>query len=214
MSTATRLCLVRHGETSWNAERRLQGHLDIDLNEHGRRQARGTARALARHGFHAVYSSDLLRARTTADIVVRESGADVSSEPGLRERHYGQFQGLTYDEAQARFPEAYARFLARDTRFAFAAGGESLQDFANRITATLNRIVDRHPGEQVLIVTHGGVLDIVHRLVTGEPLETHRDFAIPNAALNWIEHAGGRWQLISWADQRHLDSALDELSNA
>ncbi|MDO9598270.1 MAG: histidine phosphatase family protein [Azoarcus sp.] len=211
--TRTRLCLVRHGETAWNAERRLQGHLDVELNEHGLRQAALTARVLATAQFEAAYSSDLRRARLTAEIIAG-GPLPVTIDAGLRERHYGCFQGLTYTEAEARFPEDYARFLARDSQLAFSGGGESLQTFANRIKDTLVRIVAAHPGQQVLIVTHGGVLDIIHRLTTGSALDAARDFTIPNAALNWIEHEDDEWRLISWGDQRHLDSSLDELSNA
>ncbi|PKO81215.1 MAG: histidine phosphatase family protein [Betaproteobacteria bacterium HGW-Betaproteobacteria-13] len=211
----TRLCIVRHGETPWNAERRLQGHLDIDLNENGVAQAQATGRALSGLHFSATYSSDLQRARRTAAACIRPgTEGTVSTHSGLRERHYGHFQGLTYDEAQSRFPDDYARFLSRDASFAFSEGGESLTAFASRIANALLEIVERHPGEQILIVTHGGVLDIIHRLSTGKSLDSPRDFTIPNAALNWITHDDGQWQLISWGDQSHLGSALDELSNA
>lgn len=209
----TRLCLVRHGETAWNTERRLQGHLDVALNEHGLRQATLTARALATEQFDVAYSSDLVRARLTAEIIAGDP-LQVSIEAGLRERHYGCFQGLTYTEAEARFPEDYARFLARDSGLAFSGGGESLQSFAHRIEQTLTKIVDAHRGQQILIVTHGGVLDIIHRLTTGSTLDAPRDFTIPNAALNWIERENEEWRLLSWGDQRHLDTSLDELSNA
>jgi probable phosphoglycerate mutase len=210
----TRLCIVRHGETTWNAERRLQGHLDIELNENGIAQAQATGQALAGQRFAAAYSSDLQRARRTAACIWPDTERTINAHPGLRERHYGHFQGLTYEEAQARFPEDYARFLRRDAGFTFSEGGESLTAFAARIAQTLTEIVERHPGEQVLIVTHGGVLDIIHRLSTGKSLDAPRDFTIPNAALNWISHHDGQWQLINWGDQSHLGRALDELSNA
>jgi probable phosphoglycerate mutase len=210
----TRLCIVRHGETPWNAERRLQGHLDIDLNENGIAQAQATGRALSGQQFAAAYSSDLRRAERTAACIWQNTDGTISTRAGLRERHYGHFQGLTYEEAQARYPDDYARFLSRDADFAFSDGGESLTGFAARIAETLTEIVERHPGEQVLIVTHGGVLDIIHRLSTGKSLDAPRDFTIPNAALNWISHHDGQWQLINWGDQSHLGRALDELSNA
>lgn len=214
VSTCTRLCLVRHGETTWNTERRLQGHLDIELNATGVAQARATARALAGRSFLAAYSSDLRRARLTAEVITATTVLQVTPEPGLRERHYGLFQGLTYQEAQTRHPTDYARFISREADFAFSGGGESLRAFADRISDTLSRIANRHRGEDILIVTHGGVLDIVHRLATGKALEAPRDFTIPNAALNWVDHDRGRWQLVSWGDQSHLDDARDELANA
>lgn len=214
MVNPTALCLVRHGETAWNAERRLQGHLDIPLNDRGDAQARATAKALARHRFAAIYASDLARARQTAEAAGQTLSLAVITDSRLRERHYGLFQGLTYDEAQARHPQAYARFLARDADFVFPNGGESLAGFAERIRYTLQEIAARHPGEEVLVVTHGGVLDIARRLATGKPLDTARDFAIPNAALNWLEIGDDRWHLLSWADQSHLHHTCDELSNA
>jgi len=206
-----RVCLVRHGETPWNTERRLQGHIDIPLNDKGLAQAAAAARSLAGQPFAAIYTSDLERARHTAAAVANAQGLATQDDPRLRERHYGVFQGLTYDEAAARHPEAYLRFKERDPEFAFPEGGESLLAFSGRIREALDGIAQRHGGEQVLVVTHGGVLDIAHRLATGKPLDAARDFAIPNAALNWIEHDGESWHLLAWAVQDHLDGALDEL---
>ncbi|HRP96735.1 MAG TPA: histidine phosphatase family protein [Rhodocyclaceae bacterium] len=214
LSRATRLCLVRHGETEWNRERRLQGHLDVPLNATGREQARATATHLVGHAFAALYCSDLARARQTAHTVAAALAGMPRPTPALRERHYGAFQGLTYDAARARFPDEFARFSARDADFAFPGGGESLRGFATRVEAAVREIAARHAGQQVLIVTHGGVLDVVHRLATGKPLDAARDFAIPNAALNWIAFENGRWQLVSWAEQAHLACACDELPNA
>ncbi len=211
---ATRICLVRHGETAWNAERRLQGHTDIPLNDTGLAQARATAASLAAERFDAAYSSDLTRARQTAEAIARHCGLDLDFDASLRERHYGSFQALTYDEARARFPEHYHRFETRDPEFTFPEGGESLRQFAARIRSTLEAIARRHPDGTVLIVTHGGVLDIVHRIATGKGLEAPRDFTIPNAALNWIGWDGSAWSLIAWARQDHLDQTLDELPNA
>lgn len=211
MSTSTRLCLIRHGETDWNAERRLQGHIDIPLNPTGVAQAAAAAATLPGGTFAACYSSDLIRALHTAQAACGALGIEPRVTDALRERHYGHFQGLTYQEAASRHADDYARFEARDPDFAFA-GGESLRGFATRITNCLTEIVARHPGETVLIVTHGGVLDIAHRIATRKPLDAPRDFTIPNAALNWIRH-DGEWSLESWADLRHLHGARDELPN-
>jgi probable phosphoglycerate mutase len=213
-STGTcRNCLVRHGETAWNVERRLQGHIDVPLNARGLSQAEATARSLARAGerFAALYSSDLQRARQTAEAVARAHRLPATHDARLRERHYGLFQGLTFDEAARHHPESYRRFKARDPGFALDGGGESLNGLAARVHAALAEIAGRHAGETVVVVTHGGVLDIAHRLATGKPLEDARDFAIPNAALNWIERSAGRWRLVSWAEEGHLADALDEL---
>ncbi|MGD9871526.1 MAG: histidine phosphatase family protein [Thauera sp.] len=209
-----RICLVRHGETAWNVERRLQGHLDIPLNTVGQRQAEAAAANLERTPFAAFYSSDLTRTRETAATVARPHGLAVRPEPRLRERHYGAFQGLTYAEAARLHPDTYRLFVARDTDFSFPGGGESLNTFAARVRAALEDIAARHRGEQVLVVTHGGVLDVVHRIASSTDLRAPRDFALPNAALNWIEHTAGAWRMLRWADQTHLGEARDELPNA
>lgn len=211
---SSRICLVRHGETAWNAERRLQGHTDIPLNETGLAQARATAASLATERFDAAYCSDLTRARQTAEAIANCCGLAPGFDASLRERNFGAFQALTYVEAQARFPHDYHRFESRDPEFTFPGGGENLREFAARIRAALEDIARRHQGGSVLVVTHGGVLDIAHRLATGKHLQAPRDFTIPNAALNWIGWNGESWSLITWAEQRHLDKTLDELPNA
>ncbi|ENO85285.1 histidine phosphatase family protein [Thauera linaloolentis] len=216
LSNSCRICLIRHGETAWNAERRLQGHLDIPLNETGLAQAEAVARRLQAfgQGFAALYCSDLQRARQTAAAITHRHALEAIQDGRLRERHYGLFQGLTYGEAEQCHPELYRRFKAREPEFGFPEHGESLGAFSARVHAALHDIADHHAGQAVLVVTHGGVLDIVHRLASGEPLSTPRDFPIPNAALNWVEHTNGAWRLLAWADEGHLGGALDELPNA
>jgi probable phosphoglycerate mutase len=205
----TRLCLVRHGETDWNVQRRIQGHIDIPLNPGGIEQAAAAAR-----GIQAIYSSDLTRARQTAATIALELGLDVRSDAQLRERRFGIFEGLTYDDAKREHSALYARFETRDTAFA-VPGGESLLELAARVEAMLRRIVHQHPGQTVLVVTHGGVLDIAHRLATNRPLGAPRDFLIGNATYNWIDWQGegaeGRFVLRAWGESMHLDETLDEL---
>lgn len=210
-SPLTRLCLVRHGETEWNAERRIQGQIDIELNATGLRQAEAAGRWLARAGLTALYSSDLRRAWQTAQAIGAATGLVPVARPALRERRYGIFEGLTYAELQARHPEGYAAFEARDVDYDFESG-ESLKTMYARVTGCLGEIAAAHPGGVVALVLHGGVLDIVNRFVRGTALETPRDFLIPNAGLNWISCRAGQWSLDTWGDTRHLESgALDEL---
>jgi probable phosphoglycerate mutase len=206
----TRLCLVRHGETAWNAEHRVQGQLDVNLNDTGRAQAGALARALAGEDFAAIYSSDLSRAMQTAQPVATGLKLKINPEKELRERHYGIFESLTYAEVKLRYPEDYARFEARDPGFRFRSG-ESLQDFSERSISIVSRIASRHPGQNVLVVTHGGVLDKLYRFVTGMPLSAPRDFGIPNCGINRVACATEGWRLLSWADVSHLQSALDDL---
>lgn len=202
----TRICIVRHGETDWNAERRIQGQIDIPLNDTGRQQAIAAARGLADEAFAAIYSSDLKRAGDTAAAAAGLLNLPVQFEPGLRERHYGEFQGLTQDEIKARGD--YARYVNRDASFAFG-NGESLSSFAERIKDTVNRLARRHVGQTVLLFAHGGVLDVIYRVATHRPLETRRDFPIPNAALNWLEIGNPDWQLVEWGVQKHLESTRE-----
>lgn len=206
----TRLVLVRHGETAWNAEHRVQGQLDVPLNDTGRRQAQAVATVLGRERFAAIYSSDLGRARQTAAPTAAALGMDVRLDAGLRERHYGIFETLTYAEVQVKFPEEYARFDARDPEFDFRTG-ESLKDFFRRAVACVTAIAERHPEEDVLVFTHGGVLDKLYRHVTGLPLSAPREFGIPNCGINRIGTAPGGWQILEWADKRHLKRALDDV---
>ena len=210
-STTTRLCLVRHGETDWNAAKRLQGQLDIDLNAVGEIQAQAVRPEVSGQSFAAVYSSDLTRAWRTALLATEGSGIPaVLPAPTLRERHYGVFQGLTADEARLSLPQAHRHHAARSLDYDYGTG-ESLRAFAARVMDGLAVIAIRHPGATVLGFTHGGVLDIVYRAATGRSLETPRDFPVPNAALNWVEYRAGTWALLSWADRSHLDRALDEV---
>ena len=207
----TRICLVRHGETEWNAERRIQGQIDIELNETGRRQAVAAGRWLKEAGIMALYSSDLKRAWTTAQAIGAELGLVPTSTPEMRERRYGVFEGLTYDEAKANHPAGYAAFEGRNADYDFE-NGESLVAMFERVTGKLQAIAAAHPGRNVVVVLHGGVLDIINRFVRGNSLETPRDFLIPNAGINWISMAGEAWHLDTWGETGHLEpGALDEL---
>ena len=207
---STRLCIVRHGETAWNAEHRVQGQLDVPLNEVGQAQAKAAAKALTREKFDAIYSSDLSRARQTAAPTAQLFSMQVVVEKDLRERHYGIFERLTYAEVKLRYPEDYARFEARDPDYAFRTG-ESLKDFSARSISVISRIVNQHKDRNILVFTHGGVLDKLYRYVTGLPLSAPRDFGIPNAGLNRIELTPEGWQIRAWADVAHLGRALDDL---
>lgn len=206
----TRLVIVRHGETAWNAEHRVQGQLDVPLNDTGRRQAQAVASVLRKEQYAAIYSSDLGRARQTAAPTAAALGMEVRLDAGLRERHYGIFETHTYAEVQVMFPEAYARFDARDPDFDFSTG-ESLKDFYRRAVDSITAIAARHPGEDVLVFTHGGVLDKLYRYITGLSISAPRDFGIPNCGINRIGAAPGGWQILAWAEKGHLKGALDDL---
>ena len=206
---ATRLCIIRHGETDWNVEKRIQGHIDVPLNEVGRAQALAMAFNAAHQRFHAIYSSDLLRAVETAEALAQREGQAVRLLPQLRERHFGVFQGLAVAEAAARFPAAHARYAARDPDYDFETG-ESLTRFAARVAEGIAWLTRHHGGQTIAAVSHSGVLDVVYRRATGRPLSAPRDFRIPNCALNWFRFDSQGWHLEAWGDRRYLHEVLTE----
>lgn len=207
----TELVLIRHGVTAWNRERRFQGQIDIPLDDEGRAQAGRTGRRLAGTRAHALYTSDLARARQTAEPIATACGAPVHVEARLRERHYGGFEGCTHDEIQRDQPDAWRRWRAREPDFELPGGGESLRAFDARVRAVLREIASRHAGQTVIAVTHGGVLDCAYRMATGMPLEAPRTHDLLNASLNRIAWDGRAFGLVVWADVAHLGDALDDV---
>jgi probable phosphoglycerate mutase len=156
MHGSVTLFLVRHGETDWNAAGRWQGQTDIPLNARGREQAREVALRLRAEGLRSIASSDLLRARATADLVAAELGLTVNHlDAGLRERRFGCFEGLTREEVAARFPEAWAGYLA-DPGPALP-GGESRDELVGRLLPAVASAAARLPGP-LLVVMHGGAM--------------------------------------------------------
>ena len=203
----TTLVLVRHGETAWNVEGRIQGHLDVPLNKLGLAQAAAVGLRLGTEHFEAIYSSDLIRAYRTASPVVEHPESDIVRESRLRERHLGVLQGLTGDEAALTQPQAWKAFKSREAGLALA-GGETLGEFSQRIVGFIEEIIDRHAGQRVLVVTHGGALDAVYRHATRMPLSAFRDFPIYNASVNVVTYDDGHWRIESWGDIRHLPQEL------
>ena len=209
----TRICFVRHGETNWNTERRMQGHIDIPLNANGISQAERLANALIRvkHSFDVIYSSDLERALHTANAVARALSLDVQITPRLRERNVGKLQGLLLAEAPVLLPEIWQRHIARELDHDLG-GGESIRTFHQRMQDILELFLNEHRGQSVLAVSHGGSLDMIYRIVTQQALDAERVAVVPNTSLNWITHDGSTWSVECWADTSHLsESALDDI---
>lgn len=202
----TRVLLVRHGETDWNAALRIQGHTDIALNARGRWQAQRLAAALADESLHAVYSSDLSRAHGTAEPTAVAAGLPVQHDEGLRERGFGRFEGLTFAEIEQRWPEDALRWRRRDSGFA-PGGGEPLEAFHARAVATTAALAQRHRGQAILVVSHGGVLDCLYRAATGLALDAARSWQLGNASINRLLHTDGGFTLVGWDDARHLADA-------
>lgn len=210
------IILIRHGETAWNAERRLQGHLDIALNDEGERQVAALGQALAGERFDAIYSSDLQRARQTAEAVGAVQAMPITIDAGLRERCYGAFEGLLYDDIAHLYPEAHAAWKAGDADARFPQGervAETLNEFFARANGTLARIINAAPARKIAVVSHGGVLDCVYRAVKGVHIGATREFDVLNASINRLEWDGERLHIRQWADVAHLTMpALDELA--
>lgn len=206
----TSVIAIRHGETAWNFAARLQGHLDVALNETGRQQAGRLAQALAGAPIDAVYSSDLARARCTARPLAVGAGLRIRTDKGLRERSFGSFEGLTYAEISERFPDQARRWHARDMSFG-PEGGETLQAFEQRAVETVAAIAARHRGQTIAVVTHGGVLDALYRAAMRIALDAQRSWLLGNASINRLAVRDGSLELIGWADDLHLaQAALDE----
>jgi probable phosphoglycerate mutase len=208
---ATRIIAIRHGETAWNVDTRIQGQLDVPLNETGRWQAQRLARALAaREPIDVVYTSDLLRAWETARAVSETTGAPVVTDEGLRERGFGVFQGKTFAEIEASLPEEALRWRKRDPFWA-PEGGESLTVMRRRVVETLHTLASRHTGEQIVLVAHGGVMDLLYRAATGQELQAPRTWQLGNTAINRLLWTPAGLSLVGWSDTSHLeDGALDE----
>ncbi|HEU4851899.1 MAG TPA: histidine phosphatase family protein [Telluria sp.] len=211
----TSIILIRHGETAWNAERRLQGHTDIALNTEGQRQAEALARALAGERFDAIGASDLQRAHQTAAAVARHHGLPVAQDARLRERCYGAFEGKLYADIARQYPSEWEAWQARDVDSVPPAGERPAESFRAFYQRSLGAILDwaaRHPGKSLALVAHGGVLECAYRAAHNMVLESPRSFPIRNASINRFRVDGGKLVLESWGETAHLaEKALDEL---
>lgn len=199
----TKLIVIRHGETTWNRDKRMQGTTDTQLSDIGRAQAQALGRRLAGHGFTALYSSDLSRARDTARAIAEHSGHDVVHDVRLRERRFGIFEGLTAAEIQATYPAEHARFASRDPDWE-VPGGESARVFTQRCLGCLAAIADRHRGEAVVVVSHGLVLDALYRAAHSLDHGAPRPVPLINASINRFGYGAGAWMMELWGDVGHL----------
>ncbi len=204
MIEPTRLFAIRHGQTAWNAGLRIQGHIDEPLDDTGRWQADRLAQALAGESLAAVYSSDLQRARATAQPLAAATGAPLVTDARLRERAFGRFEGQTYAEIERLWPEEAERWRRREPGFG-PGGGEALQDFYARCVDTVLALAAAHPGQAIAVVAHGGVLDCLYRAATGVDLSAPRSWSIGNATINRLLFNGERLQLVAWSDAGHLE---------
>ncbi len=206
----TSFLLLRHGETVWNRAGRLQGWQDSPLSDAGRAQAAALAARLADERVDLLVTSDLGRTRATAAPIAARLGRDAVADAGLRERCYGELEGLTWAEIERAHPATYARLAARDADYV-VPGGESATQFRDRIVAALDRLARTYAGASIAVVTHGGVLGVVYRWAKDIPFELPRTFAIPNGGVNRVRIDHRRWSIDAWAETAHLpEGALDD----
>lgn len=201
----TELILIRHGETDWNRELRFQGQIDVPLNAVGFEQARRVAQRLAGESVQHLVCSDLLRTRQTAEAPSRELALGPITDPGLREQGFGVVDGLRSDDIAQQFPQAWARWTQFDADYAFD-GGESTRTFHARVMLVLQRLAREHPGQRLVVVTHGGVLDMVYRSAMGLSLSGPRQSVIPNGGISRVRLLDeSRVEILSWAETQHLE---------
>ncbi len=213
MTEPTRIIAIRHGETAWNVDTRIQGQLDIPLSATGRWQAERLAFALKDEPISAIYASDLARAWETAQYVGQAQGLQLTKEIGLRERDFGDFQGKTFAEIETLHPEQSMLWRKRDPHF-YPAGGESLVALRDRVLEAAGRLAAQHPGEQIALVGHGGVMDVLYRAATRLGIQAPRTWELGNAAINRLLWTPEGFALVGWSDTHHLnDDVLDEAAS-
>jgi 2,3-bisphosphoglycerate-dependent phosphoglycerate mutase len=202
----TRIIAIRHGETAWNVQTRVQGQLDVPLNDTGRWQAQRLRHAVAHEALAAVYSSDLQRASETAFSVASAAGVPVRTDRELRERAFGIFEGHTFKEIEQRWPDESLRWRQRDPDFG-PDGGETLRSFYARCVDAASRLAAAHPGQTIALVAHGGVMDCLYRAATRIELTAARTWQLGNASVNRLLFTPAGFTLVGWSDTSHIDRA-------
>lgn len=203
---STRIIAIRHGETDWNVQTRIQGHIDIELNSNGVWQASRLPLGLAHEEIAHVYTSDLSRAKVTAASFAGPLGLPLEEEPQLRERHFGIFEGITWQALEELHPEQARAWKSRDPHWT-PEQGESLEMLRQRIVKVVNRLASKHLGEQIAIVTHGGVLDVLYRLATHQFDQSPRTWSLGNTFINRLLWSDEGLHLVGWGDNAHLEKA-------
>jgi len=198
----TEIILIRHGETEWNSQQRMQGHSNSDLSEVGRGQIQALGELMKNVSFDHIYSSDSLRARQTAEAITQYSGHTLQFDQRIREKNLGVFEGLTSTEAKERHPEIYRLFKTAGANYVIDEG-ESTQQLLERALEFIEEIRLRHPQERVVMVTHGGVVRVLMKHALGLPIDAPTRFIIKNTGIfgliwneNWlVTQMGGVYHL-------------------
>ena len=213
----TDFILVRHGETDWNRELRFQGQLDVPLNAIGQEQARRVGQRLAHEFAEHLIASDLLRTRQTAAPISllrpAQTALVAQLNAGLREQSFGKLEGMSVPEIQQTLPEVWTRWTEFDADYT-VDGGETARQFHARVMRAMSVLAQTHPNKTLVVVTHGGVLDMIYRTAQEQVLSGPRVAEIPNGGINRVrsfERAGGlQFEIVDWADTRHLGDMPDQ----
>ena len=213
----TLVYIIRHGETEWNLKGIHQGHKNSELTQKGKEQADCLGQRFKESNlvFNSIYSSDLGRALETAKRICEPIGQkeQIIEIKNLRERALGVLEGLTYHEIKEKLPEDYLEHTSGNPNYK-PEGGESWKDTHDRVERAFNEIVKNHENEQILCVTHGGIVSMLLRLCLNIPLTEKRKFGIPNTGINIFEHRSQEgWRLRTWGDISHFKGSeiLDEM---
>lgn len=198
-----RLYITRHGETLWNTQKRMQGHLDSELTDIGKRQAQQLSGALEEVEFEAVYSSSSGRTLQTAQIVAGKRSIPIIPLDSLREINLGEWEGQVFTEVEKNYPEQYKNFWELPHLYT-PTGGEEFSDVKKRIGGTLQTLASRHDGKNIMIVTHAVALKIIMMIAENKEMKDLWSGAyVHPTSLSVIEYANGLWNVIKWGDISH-----------
>ena len=200
--------IVRHGETEWNAQGRIQGHSDIPLSDNGRAQAQSVARRLSGIPFSVAYASDLSRTHETAQIILGDAATALRTTPQLREYSKGVFEGLTVDEYARQYPDQYQASLQNDLDFA-PTGGETIRETSIRMSRFVDETLQNHQDETTLVVGHGGSLRSLIVALLALPLEANWKFVMDNCALSLVHTYPNNAVLHLYNDTAHLNNIME-----
>lgn len=208
MTQPTDILIIRHGQTAWNTQKRLQGHSDIPLNENGRLQAVTLAKILRDEPLDAIFSSDLQRAYQTAYEIAKIHNLPVHQDRSFRERCYGICEGMKDGDIREAYPESYKAWYAADPDHFFPDGErktESPRQFHHRAVNAIREAATRYPGKKIAIVTHFGVIETAYRTAQNIPLGTHCRMPVLNTSINRFRWTGGTLELLQWGEASHLE---------
>ncbi|MCK3684456.1 histidine phosphatase family protein [Maribellus sp. YY47] len=209
---ATEITIIRHGETLWNVQQRIQGQRNSQLSENGILQAELVAKALTKREFDVLISSDLERAVETARIINSQLLLPYETNAALRERSFGKVEGMSLAEIKENFPDEYRSYKQRDPKFAFT-GGETIEQLYQRVTSEIETLARKYADQKVLLVSHGLVLEMMMYRTFSVPLDNPRVFSINNSSISSFYIDGNNWFLKEWGVIEHLVSlnVLNEL---